>query len=396
MAERLRVLAYADHHFDEHKRFDECVRIHDWCVDLARREKVGLVLSAGDLYERASTPLERREASGHVIAMTELAPMGIAKGNHDKLLDCQLLGRLHTKHPVIVEEAAAVHSIAGAAVALVAWPDRASIAASLRERGGAMPAESVDGAAREAFRAVLLHLANELEGLDFHGDTPRIGCGHFMVDGSVVSTGQPLLGMPLNLGLSDLALLRAPLVVCGHIHKAQEWGFGESRILYPGSPFRTDFGQLEQKSVVLATYEGARLVDVQFVPTPATPMVHLDLTWTRAGAFFLDCGRQLHENELLAIEDGAEVRVRYEVDADQRDAAKAAVRDVVRLLLAQGALSAKDEEVVIPTTRARAPEIAAAPTLVGKLEALARTRGEELPEGVRAKVVTLEEENHAA
>jgi len=390
----MRILCSGDHHWDEHRRFDECVRIHEWQVDVARRERIDLFLSSGDIYEGASTPIERQAvARSWLQPMAEICPVVISKGNHDRERDCWLLGRLKTRHPLIVEEQASVHHVAGAAVAAVAWPDRASIAASVQAAG-----VSVDDAARDAFRTLLLGLAQQLA----EHDGPRIGLGHFMVDGSVVSTGQPLLGMPLNLGLSDLALLGAPLVICGHIHKAQEWRFGDSHILYTGSPFRTDFGQLEEKSVTIAEFDGPRLVSVIRLATPATKMIHLEDEWGVADS--VNGGRPCW---LVGDGDpddfpGAEIRFRYHVANDQRAAAKAAAAAMkLDLLNNYGAADVKLEEVVITTSRARAPEIAAATNLSDKLCALWTSRGDDLPEERRArllgKVATLEvEANDAA
>lgn len=384
----MRVLASGDHHFDEHGRFAECVRVHEWMVDVARRERVDLFLSGGDIYERASTPLERQAVAEWLTRMAEVCPVVVAKGNHDRPRDCALLGRLRTEHPVIIEERAGVHYVAGAAVAAVAWPDRAELAAAMRGQAGSVvqiDGETLDLAARDAFRAVLLGLRAKLDACS----GPRIGLGHWMVDGSIVSMGQPLLGMPLNVGLADLALLGAPLIVCSHIHRAQEWTYGDSRILYPGSPFRTDFGQLEEKTVVLANFEGAELKGVHTIATPCAPMVHLEARW-RDGVF--DEAIHLVEAERA----GAEVRFRYSVSVEHRDAAHHAANECRNELLELGAVSVKVEECVIPTTRARAPEIAAAPTLAGKLSALWRARGDALSEErtsrVLAKVAALEEE----
>ena len=54
----MKLLNSADHHFDEHSRFEECVRVHNFQVELAQRERVDVYISSGDIYERASTPRE--------------------------------------------------------------------------------------------------------------------------------------------------------------------------------------------------------------------------------------------------------------------------------------------------------------------------------------------------
>ena len=60
----MRLLASGDHHFREHSRFAEAIRVHSWMVDVARERKPDVFLSGGDVYESASTPLEREAVAG--------------------------------------------------------------------------------------------------------------------------------------------------------------------------------------------------------------------------------------------------------------------------------------------------------------------------------------------
>jgi DNA repair exonuclease SbcCD nuclease subunit len=377
----MRLLASGDNHFAEHLRFDECIDIHNWMVVQARALAIDVFLDAGDLFDGASTPIERQAVADWLTAMAEVCPVVIAKGNHDRPRDVALMRRLQTKHPVIVEEAAGVHYVAGAAIATMAWPDRSSLLASL---DGLTP---VDAQMRSALRAVLVHMGMRLE--DHAG--PRILLGHFMVDGSVTSTGQPLLGMPINVGLSDLALARAHLTVMGHIHKAQRFDLPTGApAFYTGSPFRTDFGQLEPKSVLYAEFDGERLVRTEEIETPCAPMLHIEETYDPEEA-----ADRLDDLEERAVR-GAEVRLRYQVPADQRDAGRAFAAAAAHLLGANGAKSVKVEEVVIATRRARAPEVARAATIQEKLAHHWASVGFEPDEQTREQLFTravrLEEE----
>ncbi len=346
----MRILASGDHHFDEHSpRFSECQRVHAWMVEVAREEGIDLFLSSGDIYERASTPLERHAVAGWLAAMADVCPVVVAKGNHDRHLDCELLGRLRTRHPVIVEERAAVHRVADVAVAAVAWPDRAYLLAACGSQ------EATNNAMREALQDLLRGLGSELA--EHNG--PRILLGHFMVDGSVTSTGQPLLGQPINVGLADLALAGAQLGVMGHIHKVQSFDVNGGPHHYTGSPYRTDFGQLERKTILFAEFDGDSLAGVREIETPAARMVHL------AGEF---ADGQLRVDE-LHYPSGAEVRVRYRVAPDAREAASRQAAELADSLRAAGAVSVKVEEQIIVEHRARAPEVAKAQSLRDKLDA---------------------------
>lgn len=369
----MKIIASADHHYDEHCRLAECQRIHAWIADLVRVEKPDLFVSGGDVYERASTPVEREAAADWLAAVADVCPVVIAKGNHDRPRDAAFMRRIKSRHPIIVEEAAAVHHVGGAAIAVVAWPDRAALAAATGTRG-----EAADQAARAALAGVLQGLGDELSR---HAGA-RILLGHFMIDGSRTSTGQELLGAELNVGLSDLALARAEVVIAGHIHAGQHWYLTTEGapvpVAYPGSPYRRTFGELEKKHVLLLEWWEHKPPVLCGIETPATPMFHVDDEWS-GDAGDGQPGWLAGAHGLPDEVSGAELRFRYRVASDQRDAARAAAARWRDQWLAEGAISVKVEEQLLTTTRARAPEIAQASTLSDKLRALWRSRGDEPP-----------------
>lgn len=348
-----RLLATADNHWNEHSRFDECVKVHHWMVDLARDVKADLAVSAGDIFESLSTPTERQGVAEWLRCIGEVCAFLISKGNHDRKLDTALMSRIRSKHPITVEEGAGVHYIGGAAIATIAWPERAALMAL------AGTIEGTEQLVREALQAVFRKLGAEVA---LH-DGPRLALGHLMIDGSIASTGQPLLGMPINVGLEDLQLLNAHLGIAGHIHAAQRWELSDGGVwLYPGSPFRTDYSQTEKKSVIFAEFDGQRLVKLEQIETPCSPMLHIESTWSMNS---WDALRGLDNRDMR----GAEVRWRYQVAPDQREAAAASAREWEQRFLADGAKSVKLEPEIILETRARAPEVAAAVTLPAKLDA---------------------------
>lgn len=353
------VLCSGDHHFDERRRFDECIRVHQWMVELARRERPKLFVSGGDIYERASTPLEREAVAEWLTAMAEVCPVVVSKGNHDRPKDTELMRRLRTRHPIIVEERARVHYVAGCAIGALAWPEPAFLTAH------AESAEQAGADLRLALQNLLRGLGTEL--LEHEG--PRVLLGHLMVDGSVTSTGQPLIGQPINVSLSDLSLAGAQLGIIGHIHAAQRFDVGGAQHWYPGSPFRTSFGQLETKLVLLAEFNARGLVGVHEIATPATPMIQL------TGAWRPDHGLELTGMETASTLAGAEVRVRYEVALEHRDAARADAQHQRDRLLAAGAVHVQVEELVAVETRARMPDVVVARRPSEKLEAYWAAKG---------------------
>jgi DNA repair exonuclease SbcCD nuclease subunit len=382
----MKLMASGDHHFDEHSRFDECVRVHRWIADEVALRKPDVFLSGGDIYERASTPVERAAVADWLGAVAETCPVLIAKGNHDRPWDCALLGRLRTKHPVIVEEGARVHRIGDAAIAAVAWPNKASVAAMV---GGPIATEALDDVTKQALRNVLSGLGAELAA----HDGPRVLLMHAMASGAVTSLGQPMIGGELALGLEDLGLARPALTVLSHIHMPQEWAWNGAPVVYCGSPIRTAFGECEEKSVLVAEFDGARLVGWERVATPARPMLLVEGEYVaeeRAVSDEWGVGVDragLHTGPVGDVA-GAEIRLRYRVELDQRDAAKIAAAELRAQWIERGAVAVKVEEEVVATTRARAPEVAKAVTIPEKLHAFWESRGVELDGTREARVLS--------
>jgi exonuclease SbcD len=373
-----RVAIIADSHWDEHSRFEECERVHGWIADDIAARAPDLIIHTGDVTERKSTPRERMAVARWIRRVTDVAPLIIVRGNHDPLGDLPLYAKLETRHPVYVVEQAEVLEVAGFMVGCLGWPSKASVLA--------LGAEShVEGEliAGDALRNVLRGLGQQMSRATVA--EPRILAAHAMVRGSVTSTGQPLVGCDLEVGLEDIALTDADFVALGHIHKGQDWEDVFNRpmcpVVYPGSPRRTAFGETETKGYVIAEFEGSACVGWMRVETPCAPMFLLEDEWgldeeTGKNAWLAG----LHGypgREHLA---GAEVRFRYHVPGDLREEARAAAESIKARLLAEGAVDVKVDPQVIPTGAARAPEVARAKTLADKLLALWKARCTTPPE----------------
>jgi len=382
---RRRLAIVADSHHDHSSRFEECVRVHDWIAeDIAARE-VDLLLHAGDVYERRSTPEERRAVAAWAQRVTKRTPMIIVRGNHDQPGDLSLLERLETEHELRVVEGAEVlwgSAFGGFVVGCLAWPTKASVLAL-----GATSRAEGEADAGTALRNVLLGLGQDMDRASEH--EPKVLLAHAMVRGSRVSTGQPLVGCDLEVSIEDLGLARAGLYALGHIHKGQDWAINGAPVIYPGSPRRTAFGELEPKGYVVAEFDGPRCVSWELVPTPCAPMIHITANWVDRLDVALDSTGEIRDDvgPGLAFDpypvpdvECAEVRVRYVVESDKREAAKAAAVAFRDQLLAAGAANVKIEEEVEAVNGARAPEVARARTLADKLLALWQARRTTPPE----------------
>lgn len=373
-----RIALISDSHFDQNSRFAECIRVHDSIVDDIAERGIDLILHGGDLYEKASTPAERWAAARFIQRCADIAPVVIVRGNHDQVGDLALLSRLTARHSIVVEEGAAVHHVAAAAVACLSWPRKAELLA----RAGAIGLEQSETMARDAMRDLLAGFGRELS----KHEGPRILLAHAMVSGSKTSVGQPLVGCDLEIGTDDLWLSRADLIALGHIHKPQSWGsMIGGPIVYPGSPRRTSFGEVEDKGYVYATIGEGGACYVERIVIPTTPMVLLEASF--AGGVLTFTGEVTPDDVA-----GAEIRIRYSYDADEREAASAAVDSWRRTFMEAGAKLVKVDPRVTTRTRARAPEVTHAKTIGAKLRTVWKARADEPDEVRAARLVAMAED----
>lgn len=358
----MKVAMVGDSHWDQHKRFDECNRLHSWIADDAARRGVQLTLHGGDVFERKSTALEREHAFAWFQRMADLGPVVCVRGNHDELGNLSLMAKLDTVFPITVVEDAAVVEVGRALVACLAWPRKSALLAAT----GVESHESGEALASEALRNVLRGLGDELRA----HDGPTMVLTHAMLRDSMTSTGQPLCGCDLEVTLADLALCPADAYFAAHIHMHQHWLIGGAPVIYPGSPRRTAFGEREAKGYVVAEWDdGGKLVSWDFIEAPATPMVAVDDEWAadpeNGGAF----GWLAGAHGLPRSCAGVELRFRYRVASDQRASARSAAEKWRAEWLAEGAITVQIEEVVRVEQRTRADAIPVKATLTEKVQA---------------------------
>lgn len=378
-----RIALISDQHFDVSSRWDETLRLSKWMAeDLARRD-VDLITLGGDLFERRPVPFETRAAAEWIIDLAELAPVVGVYGNHDVENSLAVMNRLEARHGIHFYDRPALHAVvAGCAVACLPWPQKAQILAAAPE----ISKVAGEQQAGEALRHVLRGLGAMLQG--YNG--PKLLLAHAMVRGSRTSVGQPLCGCDFELGLEDLGMVGADAYLLGHIHCPQDWMIGNAPVIYPGSPRRTTYGEVEDKGYALLEFDGPRLVRWERIVTPATPMLLVETRWVDGGFTTIPDAR-------AAV--GAEIRFRYEISSDERDAGRSAAADLKRQLLDVGAIEVKVEEEITQTTRSRAPEIVTAKTLGEKLDQLWNVQGwepGERREPLLTKAAELERESQSS
>lgn len=374
----MKLALVSDQHITRASRWEEGLRILDWIADTLAERKPDVIALGGDLFDGRPTSEEWVVAARWLMRLADVAPVVGVYGNHDVQASLDVFPSLRARHPIAIYSAPAVHHVAGAAIACLPWPRKGDLLAAL---GQPVSHEQAGQVATEALRAILLGMGAQLEA----HPGPRVFLGHCMVRGSRLSTGQPIMpGTDFEVGLEDVALAKAQAYLLGHVHCPNRFDVLGAPGVMPGSPRRTSFGEVEQKTIALVTIEGDR-VDVEDVVTPCTPMLLLETQWAPAhvglpGDVVVPAG---FTDFAYAPVSGAEVRFRYHVEAEHRDAARAAAADVRALLTGAGAVVVKLEEVVEASVRARAPEVAAARTVADKLRAYWRAKDDE-PSPTRA------------
>lgn len=378
------VAIISDQHFDRSSRWEEHLRIMSWIVEDLRARRPATILLGGDLFERRPTPEEMRAAIDWVRALAEIAEVVGVYGNHEPENSLYPLTRLETVHPVTIYAEPAIHRTQWGAIACLPWPRRAHLLAAL---GSDADHQTANQVAVDALRNVLRGLGLQAE--QASKGRARVLLSHCQVRGARLSSGQPLApGADFELGLEDLALVRADAYLFGHIHRRtelDEWSIDGAPALYAGSPRRTAFGEIEEKSYAIVDVS-QRPARVELVATPCTPMILAEDEWGPDGEGrpgWLVGWHGLDPDHV----HGAEIRLRYKVPSEDRDAARAAAAKTREDLLAGGAVNVKVEEEVFARARARVPEIARATTIAAKLEALWSARGVALDEARKPLVI---------
>lgn len=371
----------SDQHISRSSRWEEGKRILGWIADELTVRRPDIICLGGDLFDARPTAEEWKEAAGWLMRLADVAPVVGVYGNHDVPMSQSVFNYLNTRHPIIIADEPCVQVVGDTAIACLPWPRKANLLAAM---GGNATHDNSAQAATMALRDVLLGFGVQLAGHEGH----RVFLGHCMVSGSRVSTGQPVApGSDFEIGLGDLALAKADVYLFGHIHMPQRFNVGGAPGVMPGSPRRTSFGEVEDKTFAWVTLDGEH-VDIEDVATPATPMLLLEATYDPSHGALLGTHR-------LVDVSGSEVRLRYTVDADQRESARAKAEEYRAHALACGAIVVKLDERVETSVRARAPEIAKAKTLPEKLKTYWLAKGDELAEreaSLLNKVEELEKE----
>lgn len=368
---------------------------------LAAAETLALIAWPGDLFHSVSDAATRNALQVRALQLAELAPVVIVRGNHDLAGELDVFARLRSRWPIAVSSTPEVLHIETAAwnpdsepnassrrrfarVFTLPYPNKAALVAA-----GTPPA-LVSQAARAALDGLMAYGAAELAAPPPAYARPaclNLVLGHGNVAGAQSSVGQPQIGNEIEFDAQMFERF-GPDVYIGlsHIHKHQVVG----RAVFAGSLCRLDFGELEPKGIVVATFEGAAFTGWRFEHLDVRKMFHIEGTLAPAGFEYV-VTRAAGMTELPKILPagsfaGADVRVRYTYKRSQLPQLNVAL---IHAEFAE-ARTLKIEAIPDRETDVRAPEIAAATTVAGKVEAFAARQGVPWSNDLAAALATIE------
>lgn len=230
-------------------------------ADVARREKVDLVLVAGDLFDTsAPTPDAERIVYRGLMSLSQVAPVVAIPGNHDSDRRLSALAPLFDLARVTIRAGVSAHPVEvdtasgeKARVACIPWLSQRYIVKAAH----LMDEDAAESRARyEERMALIVEKLTE----SFRPDAVNIVMAHLAIVGAAFGggerTAQTIFDYWVN---STLFPGDAHYVALGHLHKTQSVT-GPCPIHYPGSPLQLDFGETDMNRYAL-------LVEA----TPGTP-----------------------------------------------------------------------------------------------------------------------------
>lgn len=268
----MKILHFADAHIDmaNYGRHDpatglplrvlDFLKSLDTIVDAAIRERVDLVIFAGDAYkDRSPAPTFQREWGKRIMRLSQAKiPTLLLVGNHDL---SPAAGRAHAIQEFATLEVPYVRVLdrpqflgpddlwgVPAQVIAMPWIARSSLMASLE-----LSAEKPE----EIFSNIEERISGLVEGWLAEADPslPMILTAHASVEGATFGAERMvMLGADLVLPTALVKDRRLDYVAMGHIHKPQDVNQGQHPpVIYPGSIERVDFGEArDDKFFILA------------------------------------------------------------------------------------------------------------------------------------------------
>ncbi len=265
MSEPIRVLHFADVHLGAENygpsdpdsgvsgRVKDTLQRLDEMIAFARDTDVDLALFAGDAFHsRSPNPTYQREFAQRMLALSRLAPTVMLLGHLDRPPNASRASTLEIYETLRVpniwmaqEIQARLITTKRGDVVLGAAPflSRNRLLADVARPG--MSREQQEAEAARILAEQLSALAARADELA-SGDSPRLLCGHFSVQGAArESERDALLGQDVPLPLDSLADARWDYVALGHARRHQALSAEAPPVVYSGGLERIGFAEAD-------------------------------------------------------------------------------------------------------------------------------------------------------
>ncbi|MDD5370941.1 MAG: exonuclease SbcCD subunit D [Anaerolineaceae bacterium] len=280
----LRILHFADAHIDmiNHGRHDpisglplrvlDFLKSLDVIVDTAIRERVDLVIFAGDAYkDRTPAPTFQREWGKRIMRLSRAGiPTFLLVGNHDlspslgranSIQEFDTLGVPHVRVLAKPEFLSPV-DLEDLPLQLLAlpWISRSALMANLE-----LSSTDINLVNQEIEARLTRIVQDWLDQAD--PSLPVVLTAHASVQGAVMGGERSvMLGSDMLLPGSLVKDPRLSYVALGHIHKPQDLNEGrQPPVIYPGSIERVDFGEAQdERYFVIAHVQAGKDTQVEW------------------------------------------------------------------------------------------------------------------------------------
>lgn len=280
---RVRILHTSDWHVGRtirgRSRAEEHRAVLAEIAGVAAAESVDLVLVAGDLFDAAApTPEAERIVYSALLELAELAPVVLVAGNHDHPRRLQAVAPLLELGRVTVGAFPAPPEDGGV-VEPAGLPVRVGLIPFISQRAIVSAADLMGAEADQHGQKYAERLAAVVARLcaDLRPDTVNLVVAHLMVHGGVMGGGERSAHTVFDYSVPALAFPgHLSYVALGHLHRAQRIP-APAPVWYSGSPLQLDFGEADDRKVVLVVEAEPGLpAEVREVPlTSGRQMVRL-------------------------------------------------------------------------------------------------------------------------
>jgi exonuclease SbcD len=257
----MRIVHTADWHvgrvWKSLNRLDEMSAVLDHLAGFLERERIDLVLMAGDVFESGSPPAEAERLVFQFFKRAGQAGVQsvVIAGNHDSPVRLEAWGQL--------AELVGVHLIGkprpadkgGVRVILTRSGETAVVAAlpfaPVRTWVSALDLAGEDVTAKSRYAVMFRHAVVKLSA-SFRSDAINLLTAHTHVEGAVISESERRVHVGEEWAAAPGVLpAAAQYVALGHIHLPQRMTAAPAPTYYAGSPLQLDFAEVGQRKVFL-------------------------------------------------------------------------------------------------------------------------------------------------